>query len=129
MVYDVAKQYGLNYEFRKENVLKLEIEETDLLFLDTWHAYCQLKAELDTHSSKAKKYIIMHDTDVDGIVGETIRNGWDAVSQSEKTGFTLEEINCGLIRAIDEFLDNNKNWKMREKYNNNNGLTILERIN
>jgi len=78
-VYDTAKSYGLNFEFRKENVLKIEIEETDLLFLDTWHAYDQLKAELRLHSNKAKKYIIMHDTTSYEFRDErvTAENAWE----------------------------------------------------
>ncbi len=62
IVYKIAEQYGLNYEFKQADVLTIDIEETDLLFLDTWHAYDQLKAELELHHSKARKYIIMHDT-------------------------------------------------------------------
>ena len=37
-----------DFEFRVANTLNLEIEETDLLFLDTWHAYDQLKAEFSS---------------------------------------------------------------------------------
>ena len=100
----------------------------DLTFIDTWHIYGQLKRELDKFSKITKKYIIMHDTEIDGIQGETIRNNWDAVKQSQETGFTLEEINSGLQKAIDEFLESNKDWRIRAIFKNNNGLTILERI-
>ena len=127
---EATKDLNINIKYEWINDLDLIVNNNvDLTFIDTWHIYGQLKRELDKYSIITNKYIIMHDTQVDGIVGETIRNGWDAVSQSEQSGFTIEEINCGLIRAIDEFLDNNKNWKIREKFDNNNGLTILERIN
>lgn len=69
----------------------------------------------------------MHDTTVDGIYGETIRNRWDANSQSRQTGFSLDEINCGLEKAITEFINNNPDWQIKEIYTNNNGLTILEK--
>jgi len=120
MVYDVAKQYNLNYEFRKENVLKIEIEETDLLFLDTWHAYNQLKAELEKHSSKAKKYIIMHDTTSYEFRDEplTSENAWEGKLDFGK----------GLWAAITEFLDSNNEWVLHKRYTNNNGLTILKRV-
>jgi hypothetical protein len=119
-VYNVAKHYGLNYEFRKENVLKLEIEETDLLFLDTWHAYNQLKAELATHSSKAKKYIIMHDTTSYEFRDEplTSENAWEGELDFGK----------GLWAAIQEFLDSTDEWILHKRYTNNNGLTILKRV-
>jgi hypothetical protein len=120
MVYDVAKQYGLNYKFIKGNVLKLNIEETDLLFLDTWHAYCQLKAELDTHSSKAKKYIIMHDTTSYEFRDEplTSENAWEGAPPTGK----------GLWAAVTEFLESTDEWVLHKRYTNNNGLTILKRI-
>ena len=100
-----------------------------MTFIDTWHVYPQLKRELDKFSVITNKYIIMHDTTIDEIVGETIRNKWNAVEQSQSTGFTVEDINTGLGKAIDEFLIANPQWKLLEKYTNNNGLTVLERVN
>jgi hypothetical protein len=119
VVRDVAKYYGLNYEFRKENVLNIDIEETDLLFLDTWHAYCQLKAELERHSSKAKKYIIMHDTTSYEFRDEplTSENAWEGEAPTGK----------GLWAAVQEFLDSTDEWVLHKRYTNNNGLTILKR--
>jgi len=112
------------------NDLDLEIKgKYDLTFIDTWHVYGQLKRELEKFSKVTNKYIIMHDTTVDAELGETIRLGWNAKEQSMKTGFPLDEINKGLIPAITEFLESNKNWKMKERFTNNNGLTILEKIN
>jgi hypothetical protein len=120
VVRDVAKYYGLNYEFRKENVLNIDIEETDLLFLDTWHAYCQLKAELERHSSKAKKYIIMHDTTSYEFRDEplTSENAWEGEAPTGK----------GLWAAVQEFLDSTDEWVLHKRYTNNNGLTILKRV-
>jgi hypothetical protein len=71
----------------------------------------------------------MHDTELDKIDGETIRCGWDAKKQSEESGYSIEEINTGLQKAIDEFLDTNKEWEIYKVYTNNNGLTILKRKN
>jgi hypothetical protein len=120
MVENVAKQYGLDYEFRKQNVLKIDIEETDLLFLDTWHAYNQLKAELELHSSKAKKYIIMHDTTSYEFRDEplTSENAWEGEL----------DFGRGLWAAIQEFLDSTDEWVLHKRYTNNNGLTILKRV-
>ena len=119
-VYDTAKSYGLNFEFRKENVLKIEIEETDLLFLDTWHAYDQLKAELRLHSNKAKKYIIMHDTTSYEFRDEplTSENAWEGEL----------DFGRGLWAAIEEFLESSEEWILHKRYTNNNGLTILKRV-
>jgi hypothetical protein len=78
---------------------KLEIEPTDLLFIDTDHTYEQCSKELKMHGHKVKKFIIFHDTTL------------------------FPELN----KAIKEFLDDNKNWNTREVLTNNNGLTVLER--
>jgi len=119
IVYDVAAQYELNFEFKQADVLKIEIEETDLLFLDTWHAYDQLKAELELHSPKAKKYIIMHDT--------TSYEFRDEPLTSENTFEGEKSSGKGLWPAITEFLESNDEWVLHKRYTNNNGITILKR--
>ncbi len=119
VVYEVAKQYGLNYEFIQADVLTIDIEETDLLFLDTWHAYDQLKAELVKHNSKARKYIIMHDT--------TSYEFRDEPLTSENTFKGDKSSGKGLWPAITEFLEENDNWELHERFTNNNGITILKR--
>jgi len=107
-VYETAESYGLNFEFIKADVLKIEIEETDFLFLDTWHVYEQVRDELKLHSHKVKKYIGFHDIVSWGERGET-------------------EGHKGINYAINEFLENNTEWKIKEKFLNNNGLLIIER--
>jgi hypothetical protein len=124
-----TENLDIDVKYEWKNDLELEItENVDMTFIDTWHVYAQLKRELDKFSVFTNKYIIMHDTTVDEIYGETIRLNWDAVKQSENTGFPVEEINCGLGKAIVDFLNENPNWKILEKYTNNNGLTILTKI-
>ena len=112
-------------------------ETYDLTFIDTWHVYGQLKRELDKFSKITNKYIIMHDTEIDGIEGETKRpNGlynWLYVGNNldglaSRTNIPKHEILKGLLPAIDEFLIANTNWIMHKQYKNNNGLTILKRI-
>lgn len=111
------------------NDLNLIINDNvDLVFIDTWHVYGQLKRELDKFSKITNKYIIMHDTTIDAIYGETIRENFNANLQSKQTGIPIEEINKGLTPAIEEFLQNNTNWILFEKFENNNGLSILKRI-
>ncbi len=125
-----TKDLNINIDYKWIDDLKLEIEENvDLTFIDTWHVYAQLKRELDKFGKTTNKYIIMHDTTVDEFYGETIRCGWNAQAQSEQTGFPVEEIRCGLWKAVEDFLASNNNWKLKERYINNNGLTVLEKIN
>lgn len=123
-----TKYLNIDISYEWKNNLLLEIKENvDMTFIDTWHVYGQLKRELDKFSKVTNKYIIMHDTTVDEVYGETIRLGMNAQQQSIYSGFPIEEINCGLWKAIKEFLDNNKDWVLKERFFNNNGLTILER--
>ena len=109
----------------------LEDESYDLTFIDTWHIYGQLKRELAKFSKITNKYIIMHDTEIDGIYGETLRNSEmrnniDMLSIATK--IPKDEILKGLQPAIVEFLNANTNWTIEKHYKNNNGLTILKRI-
>jgi hypothetical protein len=127
---ETCKNTKLNIKYMWMNDLNIELSENvDLTFIDTWHVYGQLRRELDKFSKSTNKYIIMHDTQVDKIYGETIRCGMNAEKQSRESGIPLDEIICGLQKAIDEFLIQNTNWRIKEVFTNNNGLTILEKIN
>lgn len=104
-----ANKVGIEMEFHQKNVLSIEIEDTDLLFIDTLHQYVQLVQELNLHANKVRKYIIFHDT--------------------TKFAYTDEVTGApgGLWPAIEEFLTHNSSWQLIERYTNNNGLTIIGR--
>ena len=70
----------------------------------------------------------MHDTTLDGEIGESLRYNMDTKKQSQYTGFPVDEIERGLWPAIVEFLDNNDDWELEKRYENCNGLTILKKI-
>jgi len=106
-LFDYCKSIGKDYYYLKENVLEIEIEQTDFLFIDTYHCYEQLKQELNLHTEKVNKYIGFHDTYSFGKVGE--------------------DGGKGLRFAIEEFLDKNINWKVVHDVDYNNGLMIIER--
>ena len=103
-----TKQQGQDVDYIHANVLEINIEPVDLLFIDTWHVHDQLKQELKLHGNKANKYIVFHDTFTFGLVGE--------------------DGGMGLIPAIMEFLMENSHWHVKYFFTNNNGLTVLERI-
>lgn len=113
--YDLEKDEKLNQLFKvyplgdyiKANVLEVEIAETDLLFIDTWHHYEQLKQELKLHAGKVRKYIAMHDTHTFGVHGENMP--------------------IGLIPAMLEFLAANAEWSVMYHSYKNNGLTVLKK--
>jgi hypothetical protein len=119
----------VDFSFYIGNDLVYEIKNNfDLVFIDSWHVKGQLQRELKKYPPNCNKYILIHDTSIDEFVGESIRNGWDIQKQSEETGFSIKEIQEGLWPAIMDFLEENKNWKIKERFKNNNGLTILEKI-
>ncbi len=120
---------GLARTYYQQNSLAAPIEDTDLLFIDTWHVYGQLKRELDRWHGHVGKYIIMHDTTVDEWLGETVRLGWNSAAQSAQTGIPENEIRMGLWPAIGEFLEAHPEWSIAERFTNNHGLTILKRKN
>lgn len=82
----------------------LVIAPTDLLFIDSLHEYDHIGRELK-HALKVSRYIIFHDTSL-----EWIRIG-----------------GRGVIDAVTAFLARNPQWRVKEIFENNNGLTILEK--
>lgn len=120
-VKDTAILYGIPFKFIQGDTLKVDIEKTDLLFIDTWHRYEQLKAELQRHSGNVRKYICLHDTTTFAHIGEglTSIHSWEGNMSLDK----------GLWDAVLEFLENEHNtWKLEERFTNNNGFTVLKRI-
>lgn len=95
------------FVFHQADVLAVDIEETDLLFIDTWHVYDQLKQELSLHGGKVRRYIVLHDTTTFGERGESDGYG-------------------GLWPAVEEFLTLGT-FRLKERHENNHGLTVLER--
>lgn len=126
---------GITVKTEWKNNLELTFKENetyDLTFIDTYHVYGQLKRELEKFSRITNKFIIMHDTQVDAIQGEHLRCLWDGTwdnleRASAKTGIPTNELMVGLLPAVSQFLENNKEWEMHEMYQNNNGLTVLKR--
>jgi hypothetical protein len=98
------------FQPRVGNTLEIEIEETDLLFIDTLHTAAQLKAELARHGSKVRSWIALHDTMTFGLRGEDGKEP-------------------GLRAAIADFQRNNfPLWGVVGDYENNNGLVVLEHV-
>lgn len=123
-----AAAEGLETVVHLQSDLECPLEQTDLLFIDTWHVYGQLKRELARWHSHVQQYIILHDTTVDEWYGETLRMGCDAMRQTRETGIPLLEIRMGLWPAVVEFLSAHPEWALHERFMNNNGLTILKRV-
>lgn len=112
----LADKEGIAMEFIEANVLNIEIDETDFLFIDTFHSATQLERELQMHATKVNKYIGFHDTTTYWEKGEPSYEG-------------MGDVACGrgLKYALEPFLENNPEWKIVYRTNKNNGLTIIEK--
>lgn len=129
-VTQMCRGSGIDVDYKWCSDLELDLEHGsfDLVFIDTFHVYGQLKRELQKFRHIAQKYIIMHDTTIDAVRGEAVRMNMNIEKLQKQTGFTKEELVTGLKPAIDEFLESSKEWVVRKVFTNNNGLTILERV-
>lgn len=118
LAYEYAKHHGIDFEFVLGDTLEMEIEMTDMLFIDTLHRYAQLRTELEKHHDKVRKYIVLHDTQSFGMKDEG--DEMPDPRKGEKQG---------LLRAILDFLEEHCEWVVHEEYFNNNGLIILKKNN
>jgi hypothetical protein len=135
---DVLEPLNIDVKYEWKNDLEIEFdadEKYDMVFIDTWHVYGQIKRELEKFSSIATKFIIMHDTTVDEVDGETLREyGYNyqqafirATELATETGIPRDEILKGMWYGIEEFLANHPEWYIKQRFFNNNGLMILAR--
>jgi len=113
-LFEHAAEEGKNVQYIEDNVLEVEIDETDMLFIDTWHCYDQLIQELNLHASKVKKYLVFHDTQTYAVTSEE---------------FLGRRGSNGLLPAIIHYMIANPGvWQFKIHRTNNNGLSVLERI-
>jgi hypothetical protein len=130
--YECAEECGVDFTFELGDSLKINIEPTDLLFIDTQHSFLHLKHELYLHHSKVKKYIIMHDTltmkyedQPAGVSSFAYEKDWRP-NEIDPGDWSK----CGLGLAIEEFLGKYKDyWILEKEILTGQGLTILKRIN
>lgn len=106
--FDEAKASGRRVTLHVEDTREAEIADTDIMLVDSYHSYDQVKCELERHAKKVSKYILFHDTELYGFVGQ----------RGER----------GIMPAIWEFLElNNNEWELFEQRKNNNGMILLKR--
>jgi len=98
-----AQEIGTEFIFKRGDTREIDIEKTDLLFIDTNHFYDHLMTELTRHCPQVSSYLICHDTVVFA--------------------------NRGMMKAIVDFLKDYREWILEKHHTNNNGLTILRRKN
>ncbi len=101
-VMKACEEEQIPFGFLLEDSLKVDSPPCDVLFIDTLHTYEQLSQELKLHHAKVKEHIIMHDTNPEEFPE--------------------------MQKAIKDFLEENKEWKIEKEYTNCHGLTCLVRV-
>lgn len=105
-----ARDAGIDFAFMIQSSTAAEIDDCDLLFIDDDHKYEHVKRELEMQGKHARKWIILHDT-----------------SEFESHDDTIDRSGRGIWPAITEYMDATGQWEIREKYNQNYGITVLQR--
>ncbi|HMF15366.1 MAG TPA: hypothetical protein VKE94_23790, partial [Gemmataceae bacterium] len=104
---ELARLQGVDFSFCQEDSRRADIEPTDLLFIDTLHVRSQLEAELPVAGERVRQFLIFHDTETFGEVGE--------------------DGGGGIWPAIAAFVLRLSNWRLLDHIPANNGLTVLSR--
>ncbi len=93
--------------FRREDSQAAELEETDLLFVDTTQDGQQLRRELEKHAARVRKYLVLHGT----------------VTFAERGESPGAE---GLRSVIEEFLAKGT-FRVKSQSEQGQGLMVLDR--
>lgn len=126
LVNNAADDHGISFEIRIGNDFYLDIEPTDLLFIDTWHTYRHLTYELEKFSPFVRKYIAMHDTSEPW--GDQDEPPYLEVGEIPTYPAHINTQKRGLWPAVEDFLANHPEWHLKARYLNNHGFTILQRV-
>lgn len=94
--------------FHRADSMEIDLDETDLLFLDTRHDGPLLQEELRRHANKVRKYLVLHGTAKYADQGET-------------------QTQPGIKRVIDEFLTGNT-FRVQQVFEEGEGLNVLARV-
>ena len=120
-IINLSKTIDTDFIFNKQDTLSIDIETTDVLFIDTLHTYNQLYNELTKHSEKVKHHILLHDTISFREKDEVLYN------HSSELVKNMTNTKKGLYAAVIDFISTNKDWYIEKEYDNNNGLMVLSR--
>jgi len=105
---ELKRLCGDIFEGREWPTSGLEIDETDLLFIDTYHTADETYSLLTKHAPKVRKYLVIHTTSIFGEVGD---NGGP-----------------GVLVGIRAFLTQNRQWTVIRNDENNYGLMIISKL-
>jgi hypothetical protein len=113
-VEQAAAKAGIDFKFVLGDTAKVDIEPTELLFIDSFHTYEHLTKEFARHADKVSKFILLHDTVTFG-------------NQDQVQDTAGNYTGIGLSPAINEFLQRDTAWTLHEQFTHCHGLTVLKR--
>lgn len=99
-----------DFQYRQGDTRLIEIERTEMLFIDTSHQYRQLKRELELHSPQVDCFMCFHDTNIYRFTDEG-----DSLPGPK-----------GLWPAIEEWFTRER-WEMCYELPSRSGLTVFRR--
>ena len=130
VVSEYAKDEDISWNFFNENCLTTNnIDNCDLLFIDTFHSFKQISCELLLHGNKARKYLVFHDTVSFGHNEELGEIQLQYLSESLRQFCLSLPDTKGIMPAIESFMLLFPQWKIDQHYQNNNGLLVLKNEN
>jgi hypothetical protein len=124
---ELAKKNRITMEFTQGDSRSVSLPMVDMLFIDTTHHYGLLMKELEHHHKRVKKYIVMHNTEIDKDLSEIVRMCYYYDIDELQKEYSIKDLVTGLGPAIEDFLKAHQDWKVLKHLPNNNGLTILAR--
>jgi len=105
----LGRAAGVDVRLITADVRQIEIEPTELLFIDTWHVESQVEIELRLHADKASRYLVFHDTEIFGERGESLGHR-------------------GIWYGIQKYMREHSEWKLIHHAPYNHGLTTFARV-
>lgn len=110
----LGKYLGERFKGIKAEAAAVELEETDLLFIDTEHDAEILHALLEKHAPKVRKYLVVHCTVTFGQTGD----------QADASG----NAKPGVMKGLVDFVAKHMEWGVIRHDANNHGLMVLSRL-
>lgn len=116
---------GERWSYRLEDSRTAHVPACDLLFVDSLHTYDQVRAELEAHADRVRRWLVFHDVTTFGevaAVGETGRQAWQY-----EPGQSVPDVHRGIRPAIDELMIRDPSWHIFSRDTHSHGLLVLER--
>lgn len=105
-----------------------EIPPANILSINSWSVYGNIRRLIAKYSHYVKKYIIIYGTTLDAQWGESLRKNHNIQFESSQSGHSEETIKKGIWPAIEDFLKENRNWELYARIMEGSGITVLNRI-